>query len=288
MIKKSYLIEKFEEIDKIELTTDSYDGAPDERLNNFTKNYIEQECKAILGLDIYKYSEFDEDKQALIPFIFDLLLDGASGYLSNDEPSLFKNYRIKENFISTGDGAFIIFPTPLHALLFNLHFSGGLHMYNSGHLMPKLFNYLGDLTIRSTITYDRVFNYENNWFGKGIIKNARILSMDKLNRFIIDKETYNYFMNKFNGIETLSIINRERIIKIMGFDENFETCIFDENSKNIFKNIHVQKIDDILSKTTKLIIYNIEIQFQTDLMLGNQPISFIYSIGNSNAIHMRQ
>jgi hypothetical protein len=287
MIEKNYLIDQLEAIERLELVSDVYDGPIDERIINFSKNHIKQENKAILGLDIFKYSEFDEEKQTLIPFIFDILLDGGFLYASKAEPSLFQGINnIRENYVSTGDGGFLIFPSPVHALVFNLYFFAALHIFNSGHFASKLSQYVGNLTIRSVITFDKVFNYENNWYGKGIIKNARILSKDKLNRFIIDKETYDYFMRNFNGIETLSIVDKKIFIKVMNFDEEFHSILFDGRYKDLLKNIHVQKIEDTLAKSTKLNIFNIEIQFNAISTLNDQTISYIFTVGNSNAINI--
>jgi hypothetical protein len=161
-----------------------------------------------------------------------------------------------------------------------------LILLDSGHFCPNFTNYIGEINIRSTITYDKVFNYEKNWYGKGIIKNARILSKDKLNRFIIDKETHNYFMRYFNGIETLSIINKETFMRTMNLDENFHSILFDGRNKNILKNIHIQKIEDTLAKSINLNIYNVEIQFNAITTFDNQKISYIFTVGNSNAVNI--
>jgi hypothetical protein len=123
MIKKDDLLVKLEEIDDIKLITnvfDDTDNIANESLLNFTRKNITQEVKAVLGLDIYKYSDYDDDKQPLIPFVFDLLLDSGFKYVKDAEKTLFADINIANNFISTGDGGFIIFPTPLHALVFNL------------------------------------------------------------------------------------------------------------------------------------------------------------------------
>ena len=292
MIKRDDLLARLGEIDKLELTADAFyelpDGDIDKRLLVFSENYIKQEPKAILGLDIYKYSDFDEGRQPLIPFLFDLLLDGGFTYTLRAESTLFNNFVIRDNFIPTGDGGFIIFPSPIHALAFNLYFFAALHIYNSGHFLPKLSQYIGDINIRIAITFDTIFQYENNWYGKGIIKNARILSKDKLNRFIVDKETYNYFMRNFiNGIEILSIIDKNIFMRVMNLSESFYSVLFDGRYKNILKNIHVQKIEDTLAKSTKLTIYNVEIQFDAITTLDGQKTSYIFTLGNSNAVNIK-
>lgn len=282
MVKTDDLFAKLKEIDDVELVTDVPDDIDIENLRKFVHENIKQEIKAVLGLDIYKYSDYDDDKQTLIPFIFDLLLDGGLEYVQVAEKTLFKDFDITNNFISTGDGGFIIFPTPLHALVFNLYFFAVLHIFNCGHFTPRLSKYIGELNIRSTITYDKLFNYEHSWYGKAIIKNSRILSKDQLNRFLIDKETYNYFMKKFNGIETLSIIKNDVFKLTMNLNDQFHSVIFDGRYSNLVKNIHIQKVEDTWAKNTKLNIYNLEIQFNAISTLNGNDVSYVYTLGNTN------
>jgi hypothetical protein len=287
MIKKDDLVAELKKIDRVELIDNVHDNVSVGDLSNFSKENIKQEIKAVLGLDIYKYSDYEEDKQSLIPFVFDLLLDGGFEYIHDAEKTLFKDITtIRDKYISTGDGGFIIFPTPLHALVFNLYFFAALHIFNSGHFCPGLSKYIGELNIRSTITYDNIFNYEDNWYGRAIIKNSRILSKDQLNRFLIDKETYNYFMKNFNGIETLSIIKNDIFKQIMHIKEDFHSVIFDGKHNNLLKNIHIQKVEDTLAKNTKLNIYNLEIQFNATSSLNGTKVSYIFTLGNTNVVNI--
>jgi hypothetical protein len=286
MIKRDDLLAKLKEIDDMELIGDVLDNVSTGKFSNFSRDNIKQEIKAILGLDIYKYSDYDEDKQSLIPLIFDLLLDNAFQYTCIAEKTLSKDIDIRNNFIPTGDGGFIIFQTPLHALVFNLYFFAVLHIFNSGHFFPRLSKYIGELNIRSTITYDNVFNYGNNWYGKAIIKNSRILSRDKLNRFLIDEETYNYFMKKFNGIETLSIIKNTIFKKNMNIRDDFHSILFDGRNSNLLRNIHIQKVEETWAKNTKLNIYNLEIQFHATSSLNGNEVSYIFTLGNTNVANI--
>ncbi|MDR1446040.1 MAG: hypothetical protein LBI90_03980 [Treponema sp.] len=286
MIKKDKLLAKLKEIDDMELIGNVPDNVSIENFSNFSRENIKQEIKAILGLDIYKYSDYEDEKQSLIPLIFDLLLDNTCQYTCVAEKTLSKDINIQNNFIPTGDGGFIIFQTPLHALVFNLYFFAVLHIFNSGHFSPRLSKYIGELNIRSTITYDNVFNYENNWYGKAIIKNSRILSRDKLNRFLIDEETYNYFMKKFNGIETLSIIKDTTFKQIMNIRDDFHSILFDGRNNNLLRNIHIQKVEETWAKNTKLNIYNLEIQFHATSSLNDNEVSYIFTLGNSNVANI--
>jgi hypothetical protein len=285
MVRKGDLLAELAEIDDIKLITDVFDDIDnntDEILLNFTRENITQEAKTVLGLDIYKYSDYDDDKQLLIPFIFDLLLDSGYGYVKKAERTLFSNINITDNFISTGDGGFVIFPTPLHALVFNLYFFAVLHIFNCGHFAPRLSRYIGELNIRSAITYGNLFNYEYNWYGRAIIRNSRILGKDRLNRFLIDRETYDYFMKRFNGIETLSEIESTVFKKAMNINGNFHSVIFDGRHNKLLKSIHIQKVEDTWAKNTKLNIYNVEIQFHANSTLNENNVSYVFTLGNTN------
>jgi hypothetical protein len=104
MVKKDDLLAKLEKIDDIKLVTDISDDLANEKFLKFTHENIQQKIKAVLGLDIYKYSSYDDDRQPLIPFIFDVLLDGGFQYAKDAEKTLFKDIDIINNYISTGDG----------------------------------------------------------------------------------------------------------------------------------------------------------------------------------------
>jgi hypothetical protein len=266
----------------------------DVALKSIGYKFFVQEKKAVLGYDIYRYSQYEEEKQKFIPFIFDLIYNNAILYVNSCEPTLFCGFN--KNIISTGDGGFILFSEPFRAFLFNIYFYMSLHLFNTGHLYPKLSHYVGEIVIRSAITHDNIYSYENNFYGKGIINNARILKRDRLNRFLIDKNTYNYFEKKFNGIESIQVITKENIKKSLNIKKDIISYIFDKLSynpineyyknKNIY-NIHVQKIEETFSKETFLTIYNIEIQIYTTILSrDNHDVntSYVFTIGNSTPL----
>jgi hypothetical protein len=298
MTEKIKLLEKLRQIDKE--FVEHLDDCPLDIENNnviekLSLDNFKQEQKAVLGLDIYKYSTFPDDKQNLIPFVFDIIKDEATKYINQVEPTFFSN-DYKHNFISTGDGGFLIFSTPLHALIFNLYFYAALQLFNTGHFFPKLSQYIGEIIVRSTITYDNIYFYENNCFGKGVITNARILRRDKLNRFLIDKKVYNYFIKYFDGLETLPILTKNHVKRVLKIESEINSWFIfkenDSNDGNFFsndrvRNIHIQKIDDLIEKDTQLTIYNVEIQIAVDIRDDNNPNKrtiFILSIGNTNAL----
>jgi hypothetical protein len=293
MIQSRVLEQKIKEIDDFSFNAGVVKEFTDDEIEKLKNNYkklveknIPQERKSILGIDIYQYSQFPEGQQELIPFIYNAIIEGAIHYLGSSSKAIYNERKKKAQFIPTGDGGYYIFPTPLHALIFNCCIHEALHMFNSRHFLPKLSKYVGGLTIRSAITYDNLFRYENNWYGRAIIKNARILSKDKLNRFLIDKETHNFFMNNFNGLESLMVKIDDEIMKVMQtvMESNFESFEFD-NSK--FRNIHVQRLEDTVAKETKLSIYNVEIQYSSIVSSNDgHETSFILTIGNSNVMNV--
>jgi len=247
----------------------------------YSQTYFQSFKKSVLGLDIYKYSGYPEEKQNFIPYVFDLLLDETDKQLKSEEKTLFESFNIKDNFISTGDGGYVIFSKPFHAFVFNFYFYSILHLFNTEHLFPELKKYIGEIFIRSVITYDKVYLYNKNSYGNAIITNSRILSKDRLNRFLIDKNTFEYFNMVCNGIESIPLIP-DKFNQIFG---GADTYFF--NKKNTpFRNIHVQKLNDTLAKNLSLVIYNVEIQLNIVLNSTtkneNNSINFICSIGNLN------
>lgn len=81
--------------------------------------------KSVLGIDIYRYGMYKHMEQTLIPSLFKILFDKTIKLCLDNNQFVFQHYtkeQIEDAFISTGDGGFVIFDTPLHALLFNINF----------------------------------------------------------------------------------------------------------------------------------------------------------------------
>jgi hypothetical protein len=93
-------------------------------------------------------------------------------------------------------------------------------------------------------------------------------------------------MKKFNGIETLSGINKDIFKQIMNISGSFHSIIFDGRHNNLLKNIHIQKVEDIWAKNTKLNIYNIEIQFNATSTLNGNEVSYVFTLGNTNIVNI--
>jgi hypothetical protein len=85
--------------------------------------------RAVLGFDIYRYSQFPLLEQTLIPFLLKELYKASYQNCLLLEPFIFQNKTeidFTENFIDMGDGGFQIFDNPLQALLFSIYFQANL------------------------------------------------------------------------------------------------------------------------------------------------------------------
>lgn len=264
-------------------------------------NNLEQELKksiykkAVLGIDIYRYSQYKLLPQILIPHLFKILYDLTVKNCLKHEPTMFKEFNLKrfrEHFIDTGDGGFQIFENPFHAIIFSIYFQSNVARYNSnGITTAKLNSIIGDITLRYTLTYDDVYSYENNHFGAGIINCARIISRDKLNRFLIDENTKKWFVEKLNNVENLAYLELWKEYKFFDFikvseGEKFESLIFSDTGNKI-KNVDIMKIGEIKSKLDTLSIYNLHIQSLMFLTEASKFKKITITLGNlnSNGLH---
>ena len=197
---------------------------------------------------------------------------------------------IEKNFIDTGDGGFLIFENPFHSIIFSIYFQANIKRYNSGHALTKeIRKIVGLLTLRYSLTYDEVYKYSNNHYGTGIINNARILSKDKLNRFLVDSNTINWFDMEFNGIENLMSIEVTDF-KLIDFfidfeeikDENDRISVLFEKDVSKFLSVDVLHIGEIRSKLDVINVYSLHMQIQV-ISGGDKKFNvYTVSIGNLN------
>ncbi len=262
-------------------------------LKDFFNAERSKDC-AILGIDIYRYSKFGENKQNYIPFLFKFLYEKSIKDCLATQRYLFQNCTeagVLGDLISIGDGGFQIMETPLHCLIFALYFEASLRAYNSYSYFPKLRNFIGEITVRYTISYDKLFKFENNYFGPAIINNARIISKDKLNRFLLDQNTYEWFQSKTNGIESLKIISLERLSQVSDFvsydwnkikDKNI--IFFDKNKPSSFVSINISKLRPVEAKESLFDVYNLHLQVELTFcdtnQINNKPM--VVTLGNLN------
>ncbi|TGM78080.1 hypothetical protein EHR01_08145 [Leptospira mtsangambouensis] len=261
--------------------------------------------KSVLGIDIYQYSKFPFKEQSLIPFLIKFIIEKSKREILNNDKFLFQNLIENDilnlDYINTGDGGFFIFETPLHSIVFSIYVEFYFRSFNSGKFLPKLRTYLGPLTLRYANTFDTIFKFDNNFYGPGIINNARILSKDKLNRYLIDENTYNWFLFKMNGIESLRAIKLEELINTEPFSNYTSKDLTGSEYSAISKHYavgaqnfgiiesHIQKIGTIAAKKDLFSIYNLHLQFTARLhnnILDNngslEGTDIIFSLGNLN------
>jgi hypothetical protein len=215
----------------------------------------------------------------------------------DNHPFIFQNYsreRIEKNFISTGDGGFLIFDTPLHSLLFASNYAIVLRIYNAFHFFPRLRKIIGGISTRYVITYDKVYSYDDNFYGRAIINNARILSRDNLNRCLIDEHVHRWFTVNIDGIENLQVITIEDVANIYEFS-NYSSLPLATSSDKIFGressrregiiNSDILKIGKIKAKETDINIYNLHLQVSLSLVNNDdesQKKVVTVSLGNLN------
>ena len=188
----------------------------------------------------------------------------------------------------------MIFDTPLHALLFASSFAITLRQYNSYHLYPKFRACIGEINLRYAITYDRIYCINNNFFGRSVINNSRIISKDDLNRCLIDEGSYQWFLLNIDGLENLQVLSLNEIGNVAAFQDYDQTLI--QNGTNLFFeekedtrnygiiNSDILKIGIIRSKNLELNVYNIHLQVSVVMHADDtdKRRTITISLGNLN------
>jgi len=257
--------------------------------------YVE---RAVLGVDIYRYSKYPETQQLLIPIIFELLYNNSMNLCKKCEMFLFQNIKLEDfpnSFISIGDGGFQILPTPLHAFLYACYFEEVVRAFNSYSILAGLRHIVGPLSLRYALTLGKVFHFKNNFFGEAIINNARILSRDTLNRFLLDNNAHDWFLHKVGGFETLRLVDLETLSQLQDFKEYDKALIAKTNI--IIKSdkskkpsdidfLSIQKIGLVEPKGTSLDVYSLYAQIGAIVTSKEDPHNekkLVVAIGNTNS-----
>ena len=227
---------------------------------------------SVLGIDIYRYGLYKHLEQTMIPALFKILFDKTVRLCLEKNQFVFQHYtkeKIEKAFISTGDGGFLIFETPLHSLFFAINFEMMVRTFNAYHHYPKLRKVIGSLSLRYAVTYDTIFHFENNYYGSAIINNARILEKDSLNRCLIDQRSYEWFLTNIDGIENLQTYTIQDIANIYEFtkyDKKFiktgENDIINTRMSRYtgIINSDILRIGQIHSKEMLMNIFNLHLQ----------------------------
>jgi hypothetical protein len=280
--------------DKVNLIPDSEDLQ--EALSEFI-NLRSFNKRSVLGIDIYRYGLYKHLEQVLIPPLFKILFEKAIRLCLENNQFIFQRYtreKIENSFISTGDGGFVIFDNPLHSLFFAINFEVVVRAYNSYHLFPKLRNIIGSISLRYAISFDTLFQFDDNYYGSAIINNARILSKDTLNRCLIDQQTYDWFLINIDGLENLQVYSIEDIANIYDFldyDRKFisdgenEILRVTSSRRSGIINSDILKVGQIQSKETLINIYNLHLQVTLSVYSDRKVESkrtMTVSLGNLN------
>jgi len=258
-------------------------------IESFLKPYIEK--KAILGFDIYQYSQFPSLQQTLIPHLFKELYTMTINNCIGNEDFFFEykvNADFEKNFIDTGDGGFQIFETPIEALIFAIYFQANIARYNTGNkLLFNLYHVIGEINLRYSLTYGNIYSYKENFYGTAIINCARIMSKDKLNRFLIDSNSITWFNTEINSIETcLSFEPASDFPTIPIFKSKFNVATYKSKifgiEDNRIKCLDVLKIGEIKSKLDTLSIFNAHMQVEL-FSDGKDFKKYRITLGNLNS-----
>jgi hypothetical protein len=290
-------------LDKIDqrVVFDETNIIPDHReLLNSLKKYISYDKitrKSVLGIDMYQYSSYGEFEQTLIPFLFKTIFESTIKLCLENHRFIFQKYdheRIERNFISTGDGGFLLLDNPLQSLIFACNFAVVLRIFNAYHFYPRLRRIIGGINMRYAITYDKVYTFNKNYFGRAIINNARILIKDDLNRCLIDEHVHTWFTTNLDGVENLQIVTLNEISNIYEFSKNYDRA-FLESGDEIFENepsrkygiinSDILKVGFIQSKETSISVYNLHLQVTIRLTNDDAPHQkrlITVSLGNLN------
>ncbi len=254
--------------------------------------------KSVLGLDIYQYSSYGEFEQMLIPFLFRTMFNTTIDLCLVNHPFIFQKYThedIANSFISTGDGGFLILDTPLHSLIFACNYAIVLRIYNAFHFFPRLRKIIGGISTRYAISYDKVYTYNNNFYGRAIINNSRMLSSDSLNRCLLDEHAHRWFTVNIDGIENLQVLTIEDVSHIYEFSTGYDTALISTKIDHIFGhtasrnegiiNSDILKVGKIRAKETDINIYNLHLQVSMGLVNDDDPMqkkTVTVSLGNLN------
>lgn len=252
---------------------------------------------AVVGIDVYQYSNYPELPQYLIPLIIKFIYRETVRLLLSVETYLFQDCTLEQleaDFVNTGDGGFQILETPIHCLMFALYFEANCRMFNSLTVFPKLGSYVGELSLRYAMSYDELYRFDNNYFGPAIIHNARMMSKDKLNRCLVDSNFQKWFLHRIGGIESLNIKTLVDIASLKEF-ENYETTgrydgedldgfmlSVEDASENNLKSLDLLRIGQIRAKQTVLDIFNLHLKAIVNIGGGESMKEFMVTVGNLN------
>jgi hypothetical protein len=261
------------------------------KLQQSLQNACEEQKKimTIVGVDLYQYSQMEPLKQFVAPFFISQLFENTLIVLQSFEKMFFSEEEIaaiKDSLIDTGDGFYLVLKNPLKAMIFLAYFCSQIEAATSRIVASTLMKLYDDFIFRYSITTGEVFKIGKKYYGDAITKCARIIALDKLNRFLIDRITYRWFYENANGIDALRVHRRSDIVGY-GNGELYASQmsgLFPQDNVG-FPPINAlisQKIGEIQSKQTPLDIFNVYIQWNMGFPGNRRVTPFSVSIGNLN------
>ncbi|NCQ69951.1 MAG: hypothetical protein GPI97_12375 [Microcystis aeruginosa W13-16] len=259
---------------------------------------------AVLGFDVLSYSQMTEPSQTLLPYLIRRIIKKTIDDLRIYEPCIFIDVLPKfdqKTVIDVGDGGFYFLPTPLHSVIFALYMEAVVRDFNANLLWKNLRSVVEPIKIRYALSYDLVFKYEDiqNHYGTGIINCARILAKDKLDRFLIDENSYLWFMKNIHGLESLKVIELEFLKFLPHFrnpnrGDNIEYKSFSIPEARSYDtpgidNAFILKVGKIKSKENILSIYSVHLQMSYKYLNKVDTYESVWkmitvSLGNLNSM----
>lgn len=288
--------------------------------------------RAVLGIDILGYSKARNLAQMATPACMRAILAAAAVELSHYESLFFDAPSdIFKDWIDTGDGGYVFCATPLQGLLLALYIQSSLQTYNSerfdtwppmhdgadyGNEVCAIRRLTGPLTVRFAMAFDQVYEYpawpgqfptlsQSNLYGTGIITAARIMSRDKLDRFLIDANAFGWFQKHTNGVESLRFLPQHVALQQARKeappdpDSGWRSYAFQIRSKTAptaqskerlgyskgIDELHSMRIGKVQAKEQRIEVYNIHVQMSHRYFLdgdSDAPDHFIVTLGNLN------
>lgn len=178
----------------------------------------------------------------------------------------------------------------MQCLVFSIYLQLNIKLFNIKKSLPNLRSLIGKINVRYAITYDDIYFIDGKHYGNSIINCSRILAKDTLDRFLMDENTYDWFDENINGLETLSQIDRDSLDKLSFISKN------DKKNSNLFPkklsgvvhpfiSANISSIGTITSKNTSLAIYSLHSQVylvSNHLQRENKFHIVTCSLGNLN------
>jgi len=246
----------------------------------------------VVGFDIYHYSQMEDIQQVLLPFVTSHIVKQARERATVYNGFLFKEYNEKSPipFIDTGDGGFFLLRNPLEGIALVICLRAIFFLFNIDKSGTRFVDLFGTVDVRFAMTYDKCYRFQENSYGPAIINCARILSKDKLNRFLIDGNSHLWFMHNTGGVMSLPRLQYKQILKIEDFhkyslsdigERDDKTFCFNSSNGAVLTFAKESKCDRNSEKNTILDYYNVYLQVEdTD---KDESVSTLFDIGNDNS-----